>query len=106
MSLVTPMPHTTEPAHRPEYATYVAPRRFDVHTLAHLRHWVQECRAAGHRRLTIDASGVHFVDTATVETLDQLAVDDPWMSIALRSPSTAMTLTLEFLRPASLAAVA
>jgi hypothetical protein len=88
-------------------ASYLAPHRFDVHTISDLRVWADERSAAGHHSLTIDASAVRFVDAATVEAIDELNAALPHRDIVIASPSIAMELTLEFLRPvATLAAVA
>jgi anti-anti-sigma regulatory factor len=88
-------------------ASFLAPHRFDVHTISDLRVWADERSAAGHHNLTIDASAVRFVDAATVEAIDELHAALPHRDLVITSPSIAMELTLEFLRPTrTLAAVA
>jgi anti-anti-sigma regulatory factor len=81
--------------------TYVAPKRFDTHTVGSLQDWVRGHIDAGRHDLTIDASNVRFVDVATLESIDALATEHPRGSIEIASPSVAMSLTLEFLRPAA-----
>ncbi|MEN9644019.1 MAG: hypothetical protein RL238_688 [Actinomycetota bacterium] len=101
MSLLTFDQSTT-----PAATTFVAPKRFDVHTVSSLQDWVDGHADAGRVHLTIDASEVRFVDLAAIEHLEALA-EHPERSIGITSPSIAMALTLEFLRPsAELAEVA
>ena len=80
--------------------TFVSPKRFDVHTVSSLQDWVDGHAEAGRHHLTIDASDVRFVDLAAIEHIETLAAH-PERTIGITSPSIAMTLTLEFLRPST-----
>lgn len=88
----------TEAEVRPLPARFVAPRRFDVHQIAHFERWVAARGDA--ERVEIDLGDTHFLDLAALGAVERSAERfGARFVVARTSPAVVLTLELaEMLR--------
>ena len=76
-------------------AVYVAPTRFDVHTVADFRRWAASSRWLGATELVVDCHAVEFVDRAALAAITRF--DHAEAPVTIVDASLAMGITLELL---------